>query len=252
MADDSEGSEDEDGQEWATTSGGPPTLLSIGAAMDHITVHPADRAGRRMAMSVLMPGVSVNVHVGRFFQTPLYTAAEVGSVALAQRVLHLGGVPTIVGELQGGHTPLHAAARRGDVEMVALLLAAGASVNATAYDGSTPGHTVCRSTWPDMGPTLSTLVAAGMDVNAVDCEGCTPLFCAVAPRRDPAVLAQLLSLPRLDLGWRNRWGRTAVQAASVSLHEPGPSVLAAIANTEAEVRAGVGLPMSGVAVAPWQ
>lgn len=78
--------------------------------------------------------------------------------------------PSIVG------TPLHGAAQWGQQRVSALLIAAGADVNARADSGQTPLHLCASAGNLEL---VRLLVAAGADVNAVDDEhGTTPLVWA--------------------------------------------------------------------------
>ena len=63
------------------------------------------------------------------------------------------------------NTPLHWAARYGRAAIAAVLIAAGADVNATNTYGETPLH---RAAKRDHAPVAATLIAAGADVNARD------------------------------------------------------------------------------------
>lgn len=58
-------------------------------------------------------------------------------VQICKRLLQGGADPNLKVSSQEGYTPLHDAAFGGESEMVSLLLAAGANVNATNYEGLT-------------------------------------------------------------------------------------------------------------------
>lgn len=79
----------------------------------------------------------------------------------------------------GGLTPLHFAAREGDLASAKLLVAAGADVNAIAGDGKDAlGLAVFNGNYD----VASFLVDSGSDVNHADTQGFTPLFWAVDRR----------------------------------------------------------------------
>jgi len=71
-----------------------------------------------------------------FFGAPLTLAAQKKGEAAIVRVLLDGGAR--VNEIQDGSTPLHSAVYSGDLEIVKLLVARGANVNATDERKQTP------------------------------------------------------------------------------------------------------------------
>lgn len=86
-----------------------------------------------------------------------------------------------------GDRPLHFASREGHAQVVRLLLAHGADVNAANDRGVTPMH---RATQVG-GPVFEVLLGAGADVRTADERGRTPLhWAATYPRLD--VIAQLI------------------------------------------------------------
>lgn len=72
--------------------------------------------------------------------------------------------------------PIHGPGNAIDDELVAMLLAAGASVDAKNDDGETPLHLAAFSSTPD---AVSVLLQAGADASAEDHWGATPLNVAV-------------------------------------------------------------------------
>jgi ankyrin repeat protein len=79
----------------------------------------------------------------------------------------------------GGLTPLHFAAREGQIEAAEMLLAAGAPIDRQAADGKTPLN---LSIYNGHYELASLLVDSGADVNLADAEGFPPLFWAVDRR----------------------------------------------------------------------
>lgn len=81
---------------------------------------------------------------------------------------------------RSARSPLHDAAREGDVEAIQRLLAAGADPNAkAAYLGDTPLHTAALMGHAD---AIAALLKGGADPNANaanDADGDTPLHWAV-------------------------------------------------------------------------
>lgn len=68
-------------------------------------------------------------------------------------------------------TPLHHAAYAGHVEIIELLLEAGAAVDAPALNGGTPLMRAIQSSRPSC---VNVLLKAGADVNAVNKTGVSP------------------------------------------------------------------------------
>ena len=69
-------------------------------------------------------------------ETPLHVAATRGDVEMIAALLDAGADIQVPGEYR--YTPLHAAAGQGHADAVRLLLARGASTTATTDDGITP------------------------------------------------------------------------------------------------------------------
>jgi ankyrin repeat protein len=83
------------------------------------------------------------------------------------------------GYANGGFTPLHFAAREGELEAARLLLAAGADVNAIAADGKNPLGLAIYNGHYDLAELL---IESAADVNHPDAERFPPLFWAVDRR----------------------------------------------------------------------
>jgi ankyrin repeat protein len=77
----------------------------------------------------------------------------------------------------GGHTLVHWAAKRGDLEMVESLVAVGAPYLSPSDDavGMLPIHWACTEGRLEV---VRFLVDRGQDINCVDSSGCTPLLIA--------------------------------------------------------------------------
>lgn len=88
-------------------------------------------------------------------------------------------------------SPLHRAVFVGNMEIIGLLLAAGADIDAVmATNGWTPLHIAALSGWYE---PAKVLVENGSDLNIVDKRGATPLFYAVLTgNREAAKVAVLL------------------------------------------------------------
>lgn len=86
-----------------------------------------------------------------------------------------------------GVTPLHRAARFGNLRSCEALLGAKAFVDARDAFGQTPLHKAKITS------VIRLLHGAGADIDAVDCDGQTPITLAVK-RDDPAAIRILLAL----------------------------------------------------------
>jgi ankyrin repeat protein len=131
--------------------------------------------------------VAVN-RASRDGTTPLHWAARRGDVAMVNLLLHHGGNARAVNRF--GITPLWLACVDGSVPIVDALLKAGADVNAPRLDsGETPLMITARS---GHAVVVDALVHHGADVNAVEhVRGQTALMWA-ASERHPAVVRVLL------------------------------------------------------------
>ena len=114
-------------------------------------------------------------------------ASEDATSSQVQQFLEFGA------DINGMHTdvgsPLMVAARHSNIEVVSVLLEAGAAVNAKDEYGETPLHGA--ASWNENPEVISVLLKAGADVNAKDESGETPLHVAVFTQ-DPEVISVLL------------------------------------------------------------
>jgi cytohesin len=147
-----------------------------------------------------------------------------------------------------GLTPLHRAAFYGHKEVVEMLIAAGADVNAKDDNGDTPldvavnlqrfhpnNTEIAEDLRKHGGKTKKELnvlfdsirtgnieavkkhIAAGMDVNAKDIAGSTPLFNAVL--RSSKEIAELLIVEGADVNAKHKYGLTPLHRAAFYGHK---------------------------------
>ena len=117
--------------------------------------------------------------------TPLHFAAIKGQEELVQ--LLLAHKADIEAQTSSGTTALNLAARNGRKTVVELLLANKANINATDNNGWTPLHTAAAM---DRKEVVELLLMRGADVNAKDRSGGTPLRRATANKHPD--IAQLI------------------------------------------------------------
>ncbi len=126
---------------------------------------------------------------------------------------------------EDGLTPLHlAAGHYWDPEVAGMLLRAGAFVDARAGNDSTPLH--FAAAFGGNPSVAELLLDAGADANARDTGGLTPLHLA-ARFRGYATVAQMLLAAGADVNARDREGKTPLDF-HLERDEPGwPEVLRA-------------------------
>ncbi|MBN1345383.1 MAG: ankyrin repeat domain-containing protein [Phycisphaerae bacterium] len=113
------------------------------------------------------------------------------------------------------------------LEAVAILISAGADINAKDGSGETPLHDVAGIP-RELGhrsdlEMIGLLLEKGADINAKNDEGCTPLHLAVyAGRTD---LVRLLVERGASVDAKNNGGKTALEAAIKSKHDAIVSLL---------------------------
>src|SRR5262249_11828076 len=136
-----------------------------------------------------------------------------------------------------GATPFMRAAKSGDVEMMRLLLAAGANPKATLSnttslmfaggfgwrDGSPIAPSFDQGSPEEAVQALALLLDLGLDINAANANGETALHLAVTGRGSPAIVRFLISRGA-NLQAKNKRGQTPLAAAMASRKELGPLI----------------------------
>ncbi len=117
--------------------------------------------------------------------TALHWAAERGEVQVAALLL-AAGADVRAGTRIGRYTPLHVASRAGNAAVIKMLLEAGSDVNAaTTNSGTSPLHLAARAGRPE---AIGLLLDHGADIHAREPEwGHTPLFFAAGRNRAEAI-----------------------------------------------------------------
>ena len=151
----------------------------------------------------------------------LATALEAGSDATVADAARLGDAAAVkallrngadVNAAQGdGMTALHWAAQKGDTELVAMLLSAGASVRATTrLGGYTPMHLASQAGHPRV---VAALLAAGSPADVRTATGASPLM--LAARSGSVDTATRLIENGADINAKeSTYGQTALMVAA--------------------------------------
>lgn len=154
------------------------------------------------ARLLLQAGAAVNLPTRSQNETPLHFAAAHQQSDMISLLVGCGA--NVEARLWDGRTPLHLV---DDVEVIRMLLAAGANPNATCKEGENALHNLIR---PLNGrePTaltlaVSELVAAGADYNHQNNIGWTPLHVAAFSERGAAIRVLHSFGARLDVYDKN-------------------------------------------------
>jgi len=179
--------------------------------------------------------VSVAVTFGAWLHADGTKVADAAmqSDAAAVRALIAGGED--VNAAQGdGMTALHWAARRGDIDMVRMLIAAGGNVRAITRLGNyTP---LILAAEAGSAPAIDALVAAGADVKGTTASGVTPLMLASASGQVEAVKTLVARGADVNAAEPTR-GETALMFAAANRRiEVVRALIAAKANVNAATK----------------
>ena len=113
-----------------------------------------------------------------------------------------------------GNTPLHSAAFWGKAEVIPVLIKAGANVHAKDNDGWTPLHTAAFH--ENARSDFLSLSKRGADVNAKNNHGDTPLHAMARTGRTEVI--SILLQARADVNAKNVLGDTPLDCAKTANH----------------------------------
>jgi ankyrin repeat protein len=108
---------------------------------------------------------------------PMYLAAQHGFAGLIRIFIDVGKADVNQTSTDSNYPFLYIAAQSGHDEIIQILLAAGATINAATKEGSTPLWTAAHQGHITASKVL---IEAGGDVNRADDDGFTPLYLAAA------------------------------------------------------------------------
>jgi ankyrin repeat protein len=150
----------------------------------------------------------------------LHGAIRDGKALIVQLLIELGA------DLQSDdckRTPLQQAAFLKDPEITEILLANGADISCTTWEGQTPLHFAIANGFER---TTDALLQGGANINAKDHNGKTPLMlaCEISPKDNlkdplesiPMVMAKMLINPNADIHATDELGCNALHSAMQS------------------------------------
>ncbi|XP_033759448.1 serine/threonine-protein phosphatase 6 regulatory ankyrin repeat subunit B-like [Pecten maximus] len=193
-------------------------LLDEGADVDHMFFHGmifvsskpvltiCCEKGREACAKVLIDHGAEVKRPDKWGLTPLMYCMTLQYIDIAQLLLQRD--PSVVKcQDHKGRTALHFAIETGNVELVKILIASDADVNAQERFGMTPLMMVCSSDFQNEAILLDFLLKASADVNKMSFRGKrTALQFAAAAKR--SVLVECLLNARSDPNTVDVYGRT--------------------------------------------
>ncbi|GMI14779.1 hypothetical protein TrVE_jg7335 [Triparma verrucosa] len=177
----------------------------------------------------------------------LIDAAEVGNARKVQELLSAGVFVSCSKEGDEGRTALLKAALRGHLEVVQVLVAAGADVNkARTDDGCTPLFMAAQNGHQNV---VQALVTARADLNKATTDtGDTPLY--IAAQQGHLDVVQALVAARADVNKAITDGRTPLWQAAQNGHQNVVQVLVAAGADVNKARTSDGCTPLRIANAP--
>ncbi|KAG9294764.1 hypothetical protein G9A89_008243 [Geosiphon pyriformis] len=145
-------------------------------------------------------------------RTPMHIACNSGHYRIAKFLLERGASVHVRDRF--GHTPLFEAARNKNRNIIELLRSAGAHFNDSETD-HVIFQTFLAASTGDV-ELLRNFAIAGWDLNRVGFDQRTALHHAVA-QGHCSIVAYLLSLPEINPETKDRWSRTPLDDAEITL-----------------------------------
>ena len=176
-------------------------------------LHQAALYGKLETVRLLVnQGANVNLHDLFASYTPLHLAAAHANRQIVMEIcaILLTAGADVNAQTKWGTTPLWSAAVAGRIELLEFLLSRGAELDVRDTEGRTPLIFIVKHPFhPDM---LSFLLTRGIDVNAQDVNGRTALMYAAEAANEK--LINILLDNAADLTLRDKNGRNALMYAA--------------------------------------
>jgi hypothetical protein len=147
-------------------------LSTLGGDVTETLLLASALCGVKVVETLVRLGADVRAISGRGV-TPLHAAAKNGNVAVIELLASLGG--SVNAKDSSGTTPLHAAAARGHTAAIEALTSRGADVRAVRNNGATAMHAAARN---GHAAVIEQLFMLDVDLDAKRKNGATPLHAA--------------------------------------------------------------------------
>jgi ankyrin repeat protein len=171
-------------------------------------IQAAERGDRAHVEKLLQQGVNPNGLTGPRGNTALVHAVALGDVEIVRVLLDAGADPDLKG---GGYTPLGFAALHGHARIASLLLKAGANPNFKSSDGNTP---LTAAAGMNRVAVIRVLMRVHPDYTLFNSEGRTALSLAALENFEEAVHAMLEA--GVDVNVQDQNKGTALDATTES------------------------------------
>jgi hypothetical protein len=169
---------------------------------------------KRVKELLHLPEINVNI-ADKDGNTPLHLAVKKGNKEIVEILLKADNIELEFKNKPFGHTPLHEAIHQGNLGIIAALISQGANVNAASeMFNETPLYLAVII--GNQAATEALLTVKDIDVNIANNQGNTPLHTAVS--RGDEVFVQLLLVKGAQKDIKNKKGRSPMDLAQESVN----------------------------------
>jgi hypothetical protein len=179
--------------------------LSV-AKMQQTVQVGSDRLGNNEA---LIGSVSCTIGTVLEVKNKLIRAVQIEDADEVKNLIGMGKKVNVKNIAEDGNFPLHYAVENGNMEILELLLNAGAKTSVKNYDKRTPLMMIDEDATADI---VNLLLRYGSAINAVDKDKNTALIIAAGNVTEDVLRALILS--GADINAQNKKGRTALMNAA--------------------------------------